>query len=268
MEGAPIERPLLKGTAMPRNRYALLAVLLSALVCTTLVLNGAPQAFFSSDLTIHQTETSSGGRGAGRNGTSTTYLSGNAVKRSGSDGSDVIIRLDEGKMILVDNNKKTYSEMTFQEMQAMMDKASDAMKNLPPEAMAAMKNMMGNMATEISVTSAGPGETIAGYATEKYLVKGPMEMEIWAAPALKVPPQFYDAIKMRMPRNPMFDLGKLYDEMKKINGWPVKQITTLKMMGQEQKSESVVTSVDKTAIPKATFDVPAGYKKTEMTQPK
>jgi hypothetical protein len=249
---------------MPRNRYVLFALLLSALVCTTLVMNGAPQSFFSTDLTIHQTESSSGGRGAPRSATSTTYLSGNAMKRSGSDGSDMIIRLDEGKMVMVDNGKKTYSEISFQDMQAMMDKASQAMKDLPPEAAAAMKSMMGNMATEISVTSAGPGEAIAGYATQKYVVKGPMEMEIWAAPALKVPPQFYDAIKMRLPRNPMFDLGKLYDEMKKIDGWPVKQITSLKMMGQEQKSESVVTSVDKTPIPKSTFDVPAGYKKTEV----
>ena len=91
-----------------------------------------------------------------------------------------------------------------------------------------------------------------------------MTMEIWAAPDLKVPAQYYDAIKLRMPRNPMFDLGKVFDEMKKIGGFPLKQVTTMKMMGMESRSTMVVTSVDKGPVAKTTFDVPAGYKKVDM----
>lgn len=190
------------------------------------------------------------------------------MKNSSSDGNDSILRLDEGKMILIDNNKKTYSEITFQQLQEMMDKMSAAMggnSEQQAQAMQAMRKMMGGGSDQpITVTSAGPGETIAGYATEKFIVKGPMEMEIHATPELKIPPQYYDAIKLRMPRNPMFDFGKLYDEMKKIGGIPMKQITTMKMMGMESKTTMVVTSVDKGAIPKTIFDVPAGYKKVDF----
>jgi hypothetical protein len=156
--------------------------------------------------------------------------------------------------------------VTFQELQAMLDKAGAAMQNLPPEAIAMMKRMGGPATAEIAVTKTGAGEPIAGYATDKYLVTGPMSMEIWAAPDLKVPPQYYDAMKARMPPNPVLDMGKVFEEMKKINGYPLKQVTTMKMGAMSTTSTMVVTAVDKTPIAKATFDVPAGYKKVEFMQ--
>jgi hypothetical protein len=128
-----------------------------------------------------------------------------------------------------------------------------------------MRKMMGQqMVDSFSVTKEGPGETVAGYATEKYIVKGPMEMEIYAAPAVKLPALYYDVMKMRVPRNPMFDTGKLYDEMKKIDGMPLKTVTTVKMMNMETKSTTVATEVRKGPIPASTFEVPAGYKQIPM----
>jgi len=53
-------------------------------------------------------------------------------------------------------------------------------------------------------------------------------MEIHAAPGLKLPALYYDAMKMRAPRNPMFDMSKLYDEMKKIKGMALKTVTTMR----------------------------------------
>jgi hypothetical protein len=252
---------------MKRRSALAIFVVVSVSLWAVFALNAAPQAFFSSDLTIHQTQSSSGGRGGERSVTSTMYLSGNAMKHSSSDGNDSIIRLDENKMILIDNNKKTYSEVTFQQLQEFMDKATAAMGGANDQQMEAMRKLMGGRGgadQPISVTKVGPGETIAGYATEKYLVKGPMEMEVHAAPDLKIPAQYYDALKLRMPKNPFFDMGKLMEEMKKMNGVPMKQITTIKMMGMETKSTTLVTSVDKGAIPKTTFDVPAGYKKVDF----
>ena len=58
-------------------------------------------------------------------------------------------------MVIVDNNKKTYSELTFQELQAMMDEASAASQNMPPEAMAAMQKMMGGATTDVRVVKVG-----------------------------------------------------------------------------------------------------------------
>jgi hypothetical protein len=249
-----------------RSYFVIAAVAL--LMAVGICLNAAPQVFFSNDLTLHETTTTSaGGRGGDRTVTVTNYLSGNAMKRSSSDGKDVIIRLDQEKLIDVNNPNKTYSEITFQQLQSLMDAASAALGQDKESAQAmpdALKRIMGGTG-EIKVSKLGPGENIAGFATEKYLISGPWQFEIWTAPELKVPAAYYDAIKARMPRSPMFDFGKMYDEMKKMNGMAVKTIMTMKMMGVETKSTTVVTSVEKGAIPKSVFDVPAGYKKIDSS---
>jgi hypothetical protein len=238
---------------MKKGKYlfVLLAICLIAATAQTM----------AQDLTLHETTTSTGmmGRG-GQPVNATTYLTPKAIKVASADGNDSVLLLDAGKIILVNNKQKTYSETTFQQLQQKLDEMTAEM-NKNPEQAEMMKKMMGNQgAASFTVTPEGPGEEIAGYATQKYLVKGPMEMEIWAAPALKMPVQYYDAMKLQMPKNPMFDMGKLYDEMKKINGLAVKTVTTMRMMGMEIKSTRVVTSVDKGAIPASTFAAPAGYK--------
>jgi len=89
-------------------------------------------------------------------------------------------------------------------------------------------------------------------------------MEIHAAPDLKIPALYYDAMKMRVQRNPLFDMSKLYDEMKKIKGYALKTVMTTKMMNMVTQTTTVVTSVEKGPIPPSTFEVPAGYKLVPM----
>jgi hypothetical protein len=217
----------------------------------------------AQDLTLHESTTSTGmpGAEANRNITQTRYIGSKAIKNASSTGQDTIIELTEGKIINIDNNKKTYTEMTVQQLNDMLAKmTAERGGQQNEEAMAAMRKMMGQVGGSMSVTKAGPAENIAGYATEKYIVTGPIPMEILAAPALKMPAIYYDAMKMRMPPNSMFDMGKLYDEMKKIQGIPLKTVTTMKMMNMEMKTTTVVTSVEKTPIPPSVFQVPAGYK--------
>jgi hypothetical protein len=211
-------------------------------------------ALFSQGLTMTETATANG-----RATTSTNYFSGGASKRVSSEGLDSIVRFDQGKIISIDNKKKTYSEITFQQLQEMMDKATAAMPQ-DAEAMAAMKKMMGGSSAPMTVTRQGAGEPVAGYQTEKYVVTGPWEMEIWAAPELKIPPAYFDALKMRIPANPILDMRKMYDAFKQINGWPMKSVIKMKMMGMNITTTTEVTSVQKGAIPPATFEVPAGYK--------
>ncbi len=250
-------------------KIALTSRLIPILLCGLAIAAAQPapaaaQGLFSKDLTLHETTT--GGMGGGTNVTTTTYLSDNAMKRSSSDGNDTIIRFDTGTMISIDHKKKTYTEMTMAELQAMLDKAAGAMQQMDGETAAAMRKMMGggNGNISFSVAKVGPGEPIAGYATEKYLVKGPVEMEIWAAPDVKVPAAYYDAMKARMRPNPLFDMAKMYDEFKKINGMALKSVSTMKMMGREMTTTTIVNSVEKGPVPASTFAVPAGYKKVSM----
>jgi hypothetical protein len=242
--------------------FRLKTLILISAACLVLIGIEAP-GVSAQDITLHESTTAAGMPGAAgnRNSTQTRYISSKAMKNTSSTGQDTIILLTEGKIIHIDNNKKTYSEMTVQQLNEMLAKMSAGQgKEENAKAMAAMREMMGQVATSISVTKVSAGENIAGYATEKYQVTGPMAMEIWAAPALKMPALYYDAMKVFMPKNPMFDMGKLYDEMKKIQGIPLKTVTTMKMMNTEMKTTAVVTSVDKTPIPASVFQVPAGYK--------
>ena len=221
----------------------------------------SPQ-IFRSDLTVHQTTTSTGMMGGGGGGpqNSTIYFSGNAMKHSSADGNDVIMRFDQQKMVFIDNKKKTYSEMTFDELQQTMDKMGGQLKGMDPQQLEAMRKMMGQTMGDVKVTPQGAGETIAGYATDKYLISmGPMEMEVSAAPTFQIPPAYYNAVKLRMPKNPMFDAGKLYDEMGKIKGMTMKSVMTMKIMNMAMTTTTVVTSVEKGSIPASTFAVPAGY---------
>ncbi len=218
-------------------------------------------------LILHKEVTSSGmmGRGGGMT-KSTEYFTHGAIRINNSEGTDTIIQLDGGKIITIDNRKKTYSEMTFQQLQEMMDKANAEMaKN--QEQMAAIKKMMGQLGGSFSINKEGQGESIVGYATEKYRIKGPMEIEVWAAPDLKIPTNYYDVMKMRMPQNPMFDFGQMYDELKKINGIVLKSVTTIRMMNKEMKTSEVVTSAEKGPIPASTFEIPADYKNVPPAMP-
>jgi hypothetical protein len=75
-----------------------------------------------------------------------------------------------------------------------------------------------------------------------------------------MPTAYYDAIRIRIPPNPVFDAGKMYDAFKQINGWPVKYVMMMKMMGRSTTTTTEATSIQKGAIPSSTFEVPAGYK--------
>lgn len=216
----------------------------------------------SQDITLRETTTTAGAPmgGGGKPMTATNYCTSNAMSRTSPDGNDFIIRYDQQKTITIDHKKKTYSEMTFAQMQEMMDKAMSEMGK-DKESIEALRQIMGQSMGQVSVTKQGAGESIAGYSTEKYLIKiPPMEIEVWSAPDLKIPGAYYDMLKMRTPRNPMFDMGKMYDEFKKIKGMTMKSVTTMKMMGMNMTTTTVVTSVEKGSIPASTFEIPAGYK--------
>ncbi|MBI4454405.1 MAG: DUF4412 domain-containing protein [Acidobacteria bacterium] len=248
-------------------RIAATVILAAGVFGTTVVFGAAMQisALFSQDIALQETTTTTGApMGGGGQTTGTSYFAGNAMKHTGSDGHDFIIRYDQNKTISIDHKKKTYSEMTFDEMQRMLDQALGGMK-MGKEEMEAMRQVMGQTMGEVSVAKLGPGETVAGYSTEKYLIKmPPMEIQVWAAPGLSIPAVYYDAMRLGIPRNPMFDMGKMYEEFKKVNGMVVKSVTSMKMMGMNMTTTTVTTSVEKGAIPASTFEVPTGYKATPV----
>jgi hypothetical protein len=229
---------------------------LLVMICAS---QNANAQIFSRDLTMHLTTIGSGMPGLDQGPfTSTEYYRKNSMKISSVVGNDAIIRFDAEKITTINNKSKTYSEMTFKQLQELVSRLGSEMG--PKSQVEQMRKMMGQVNSTITLTKEGAGESIAGYPTEKYLLTGPVEMEIWAAPSLTViPGVYYDLMKIQTPLNPMFDMKQIYEEMKKVNGIALKTVMTVRMMNMEMKATKVVNSIDNGAIAASVFDVPAGY---------
>jgi hypothetical protein len=197
----------------------------------------------------------------GSSTTATVHITEEFIRNIDAEGREEIIHMKGNKLISIDHKKKKYSEITFAELNAKLEEATARMSNQDnAQAMEAMKKMMGGAMGEISVEKEGPGGKIAGYSTQKYKVTmAPLTMYLWAAPEFKVPDAYYDSMKMRVAPNPMFDMSKMFESFKQIQGYPLKSETVMKMMGMEGKQIDEVVKVTKENIP--SVSIPTNYKK-------
>jgi hypothetical protein len=185
-----------------------------------------------------------------------TWIAKNKMREDMAE-SSTIVRLDLNKIYTIDHSAKTYSEI---------DLPVEIEKVFPPEA----KQMMEVMQIKSSsVKEMAETQTIRDWLCQKFLVEVeismmemniPMKMEIWASRDLGIDlntqQKFSDAI---LSLNP-FTKG-LSEEFKKIQGYPVLTISSMKMMGTDTKEREEVVSVEKKDVPSKTFNLPRGYEK-------
>ena len=175
-------------------------------------------------------------------------------------------------MWTVDNKNKSYTEMTFAQMQESMDKMKsvmkDQMKDMSPEQRQAMEKMMGKnlgkmfggdeSSFDITVKRTGKNKTILGYNCEQIFLNlnnEPM-MEMWVTDKLSMGTDWLEVYqKMGLMK------GNLSDEAKKINGIPLVNKITMDLGMGKMESETEVTKVVKTSVSDSEFEVPKGYEK-------
>jgi len=210
----------------------------------------------AEDLTIVSTVNTP--RGATR--TQTQYLSASRMRVSG-DERDTIVDLVSGKITLLDNRRKEYSETTLAELRAFLDQMDAAMAGRP-----IVDGAIGATAS-VSVEKGASGRKVAGYDTDPYtLTMGDsMRMEVWMTTTLQPPPHYFDARKIlyatRGPIGRRYD--RLYDEMKKIAGFPLATALDSRMRVTRRQVSTEATEVRKGPIPESTFTAPAAFKKIE-----
>ncbi len=185
----------------------------------------------------------------------------------------MILRMDQEKIYNVDPAKKTYSEMTFAEMEAYAKRSGDKMaqykdkiKNMPPEQrkkMEAMTGMMGGGAdVPVEVSATGEKKKVGGFSCTKYLMKrGDKElMAMWVTKDVagfdNLRKDWMEFGKRMASLTNMAGLGEAYQ---KIDGFPME--TDMDMMGTTMTT--VVTKVEKRSTPAGEFSVPAGFTRTE-----
>ena len=126
----------------------------------------------------------------------------------------------------------------------------------------------------MTVTKGGTRQ-VAGYTCQDYAVAMGQSMttKICATTALQFPAPNVDYRKYAsfagsasaMANNPMFkSMGKMAEEMKKIEGFTIAESTSMKMMGKSMDSSKEAVEIKKGPIPASAFDVAViakGYKK-------
>jgi len=194
----------------------------------------------------------------GHAGTSTQYMT--STKSRSTDGqADSIIDFPTGRLTFIDHKTKTYWETTLEEMAGYMDKLERDMKGNPM-----LANMFGGSA-DVSVTKGKGSRKVAGYDCDEYTMKTGENFvfDVCAARGLQPPPQYYEGRKLSYaamgPMGKRF--SKMFDEMKKVKGYPIALDMDVDMGMVKISSTSEATEVKKGAIPASTFDIPAGYKK-------
>jgi hypothetical protein len=243
-------------------------VWLFALATLALTAGAFAQGFYYESVT-------KGGPLGDQGRTSKTYAMPKMFKHVDQGGEIMVARLDQEKFYGINTSEKSYWEMTFAEMEAMVKQLSakgdkrmaemeEKMKGLSPEQRKMMEQMMpGGLGKKaggpVEVTKSGESRSISGQACAKYVATsdGKELVTVWTTRGLKG----FDAMrkdweqfaKRMMAMSP--GAGKLAEAMTKIEGFPME--TTLGGMG----IVTTVTKVEPRSTPAGEFAVPAGYTK-------
>jgi hypothetical protein len=194
--------------------------------------------------------------------------------RSDNPEQSIIMRLDQNKMYILDNAKKTYTEMHMEMEKAMSGQIDKAMneKGVDEQQKSNIMSMMQGMSQmKLTITPTDETKKIGNWNCRKYVQKlqtamGASEGEIWATEDLKVDPELYSQYMTAiMGKGGMFGnaMEEMSKEMKKIKGVPVLTITTTNMMGASVKSTQELLEFKEGTAPSGYFDIPTGYKKIE-----
>lgn len=209
--------------------------------------------------------------------TSKSYVVSKKMRQEGGDGQVVIIRLDKEEMYMVNPPEKSYSSMTFAELEATMKNASatmDArmaemqgkMKDMPAEQREMVEKMMGGKMggkKESKIEVQGPGErkTISGFSCAKYVATsdGKTLITSWVTKDVKgfdaMKKDWQEAGKRMAAMNPMN--GKaMADAFMKMEGFPIQ-------MDMEGGISMTVTKVEARGTSASEFEIPPGYKKVD-----
>jgi hypothetical protein len=166
--------------------------------------------------------------------TTTHYIKGNKLRTDGSDGSIQIIDLDGRRVISIDNQNKTYSVATFDQIKAAMEKArADAeakAKENPGNKKDAQETQQLQVTPKITVLPGTGSRVIQGQQTNETKIKMDMEMQAQNAngqPAQASQPGQPNSITFTMTMDTFVapsvsgyqEIGEFYRKMAKEINW-------------------------------------------------
>jgi len=197
------------------------------------------------------------------------------------DGNGMILK--NSVLYVIDNKRKTYTEIDKATMKQTIDQASAAMKemeeqlkSMPPEQRAQMEKMMGGMMPAkkdvYEAKDTGKSETSEGRQCRVWnlLKNGKPSEELCVVPFASLPGKedFEKAFKELAEATASMTAGLpgAGDSIKvrnSISGFPVR-VRNFDEAGKLRGTETILTQWVAESLPGSTFDVPAGFAKKDL----
>lgn len=220
------------------------------------------------------------------NGTQVVMLQDGKIRVNNAKDSNGVI-VNESMLYVLDDNRKSYSEIDKATMKKTMDQAGaqmkqmqEQLKNMPPEQRAQMEKMMGaHMPGMMSgkkdtyeVKDTGKNDTSEGRRCHLWnlLKNGKVSEELCVVPFSSLPgkenfektfKELADAFAGMASGLP--GAGDSIKARSAINGYPVR-VRGFDDAGNPRGTETVLTKWVEESLPKSTFEIPAGYTKKEL----
>jgi hypothetical protein len=216
-----------------------------------------------------------------------TYLDKDCMRidtKAGGEEQSFIFRKDKETFWVVDYKEKSFMEMTKKDLQAMKAKIEGAMKvmneqmkNLPPEQKEMMEKMMkGQMpgnAPKIVYKKISPGEKVNQWVCNKYegYMENKKEEELWTTDWEKLGLSVNDFKVMQDVSEFIGEFSKglgasfykvgIEGNKQSYVGIPIK---TINYSGNKVLYTTELKEIQRKDLASSLFDVPAGFKKTEI----
>ena len=197
-----------------------------------------------------------------------------SLMNKGAKEATSITRLDKELIWNIDNDKKTYTEMTFEQMKQMMKSMSAMLSN--PAKQDSLRKAMEKLSSSVDVKKTGEKKTIAGFECERVILTMSGESvdasgkpvdttwvknDVWMTPLSKVPAELYD-FDMRMAEKmglteggPMAGLlsqyadamKRLQDKLKELKGYPLASTFSIVMSTHAQTQSTTPAQAEASA---------------------
>lgn len=211
-----------------------------------------------------------------------TCIEGDNVRIEFTTGDDLVFR--SGSTLISRDGGKSF-QVLDPDTRTYYDFAIDDLLKTAGTVLQAMGGMVKMSLTnqKVDVREAGPGETIEGYPTRKYVMNSSYDLsmkllgsttnskvettaETWVTD--KIPAEYMTFVHQKGLKTGFEDLDKLIEAQSgKIKGFALRQVmTTRTSSGKKTQTATTTTTISgiKTApAPASLFEIPAGYSKGE-----
>ena len=192
------------------------------------------------------------------------------LARSDTRSQAIIVDTKADKMYILDHAKKTYMELPLEylgnfEKLIGIDTMDEQQAAAARQQMQSMKSMM---QVHMTITPTDETSKIKDWNCKKYLMEMKIGMatvnsEAWVTNDVKMNwTDFWETTNAMMFQMPGAD--QVMQELKKMDGLPVKTTGTASVMGNEIKTTSEVLEISTKAAPAGTYDLPKDYTKEEF----